>query len=594
MSENTPAGEGGRNDERHHGPPPRRERIDRTLGMPDEEVASRQRRRARYLAQIEEEKKRKQEEANENTVESSEDGTDVATDVGKSTAPQQEQDDEPFNRRRKPWETLVVGRLGENLSRIEWKDREIEQRRFIVKHHEKHSPHQVAHNKRILDRLIRERSEMEDNEENNMPQDQREKQERITRRLDTLRSTIEHSVCEDEKINIRAAIQGYESGQIQYSHEFTLIYAGHIVDQCRTYHDSSQNRRERLERYFAEHGPGWLWHEPPLAGSGIDALAMKGLCLERNHLDTYGIGNYKADLKFTIEQDKVSKGKTREHTIKKGKRKIKVQNGDASCQLETLLDSGATFPIILESDLEQLDVDLTEYPAQGVMHLNVVGGTANLKFYEMYVSVCSEEGASLVGKGDKAVWPAEPRNLGGFCPVLAQRDGAGGANKYLQRLSGMIPFDACYMSSAPSMGKLWLGEDRRDVLGTSRLPAHLRYDTDKSFLLEYPEEFESLRKTAQTPERVIFVHGFASRPDIMLTDVDVAEARGRSEIAIGQYLPPGSRTTVVPKRVLRVEPRKGDVKIVPKKDARPWQNRERGARVQQYNRKKEAEQFVKA
>ncbi|KAI2638539.1 hypothetical protein GGS21DRAFT_549024 [Xylaria nigripes] len=558
----------------HDGQREPRRRVDRSLGMSEEEHAGRERRRARFLA------RGRQDEDQHGIKEPSNDTptvqTNIATDADVMEISQDPPDVVASGQERKPWETLVVGSVGENLSNIERKNREIEQWRFIVQYHEEHSPHQLEHKRRILDRLIRERSEMEDNEENNMPEDQREKGERIASRLDTLRRTIDKSVCEDEKINIRAAIEGYESGRIPYSLNFTLIYAGHVVDTCQSYQEFCQDRSERLDRYFAEYGPGWLWHEPPLAGSGIQALAMKGTCLHRNPLDVYRIGNYKANIEFTIQMDKVSRGfsetSSAEAGNKKRKRRKKKEDADVSCQLETLLDSGATFPIILESDLAMLNVDLSRYSAQGTMKLNIVGGVAELKFYEMYVSVCSDEGTSLVGQGNKAVWPSEPRTLGGFCPVLAQMDpGKKGSNKYLQRLSGMIPFDACYISSAPTMRKLWLGEDRRDVLGTSRLPAHLRFDTDKSFALKYPKEFEALRQDARTPDRVIFVHNFPSKPGSMLTDIDVAGARGRSEMAIGHYLPPRSSRPALPTRVVRIEPRKGGVKNVPKINSRPWE-----------------------
>lgn len=44
------------------------------------------------------------------------------------------------------------------------------------------------------------------------------------------------------------------------------------------------------------------------------------------------------------------------------------------------------------------------------------------------------------------------------------------------RLSGMVPFLACYMSSAPTMNILMLGEDRNDVLGAHRMPGQMRWD----------------------------------------------------------------------------------------------------------------------
>ena len=67
---------------------------------------------------------------------------------------------------RKPWETTVIGAsLGSGLTRLQYKDRQILQRRFIIAHHEKNSPENVAHNRRILEDLIQEREAMEGDEE---------------------------------------------------------------------------------------------------------------------------------------------------------------------------------------------------------------------------------------------------------------------------------------------------------------------------------------------------------------------------------------------------------------------------------------------
>ncbi|KAI0861301.1 hypothetical protein F4860DRAFT_514075 [Xylaria cubensis] len=532
------------NDERGDGSGERSGRVVRTLGMTEDELAARERRRIRFLAQ------RQQWEEHGD---------------GKKMGAESE--------KRKPWESLVVGKLGENLSHIERKNREIEQQRFIVRYHEENSPHQVKHNRRILDRLIEDRMHMKDNEENNMPQDEREKQGRISSRLDLLRWALDSSQCDDEKINIRAAIQGYESGEIPYSCDFTLIYAGHIVDRCPTYNSFCVDRSERLDRYSANYGPGWLWQEPPLAGSGTNVLGKKGMPLERTiGAGTFGVGCYNVSQEFAVRRDRVGRGQYPLTTLTSGREATKKsRKRDASCRLETLLDSGATFPIIFESDLARLNINLSKYPAQGALALSIVGGRSKLKFYEMYVSVCSDEGESLVGRGKDVVWPEEPRTLGGFCPVLVMPDSGG------DRLSGMMPFDACYISSAPSMRRLWLGEDRRDVLGTSRLPAHLRFDSDKKFILQYPEEFEDLRREAGTPDRVLFFHEFPNKPNILLTDSDELGARGKSELAIGHYKTEQSSSgqeqarKAEPHRVLKVEPRKGGVKIIPNDDARSWE-----------------------
>ncbi|KAI0457353.1 hypothetical protein F5B21DRAFT_92101 [Xylaria acuta] len=555
-------------------------RVTRTLGMTEDEWAARERRRIRFLAlrqQWDEEQGGTKGSSN-NPPESTGGHTETTAEAGVSE-PSQPPVVEADRQKRKPWESLVVGTLGENLSHIERKNREIEQQRFIVRYHEENSPYQVEHNKRILDQLIADRNNMEDNEENNMPQDQREKEERISSRLELLRWALDGSQCDDERINIRAAIQGYESGEIPYSCDFTLIYAGHIVDRCQTYNSFCADRGERLDRYSANYGPGWLWQEPPLAGSGINVLGKKGACLERTATSSsFGVGSYYINLEFAVQRDRVSRGKSGRYpltTLTTGRKaRKKSRQRDPSCQLETLLDSGATFPIIFESDLARLNMNMNKYPAQGVLMISTVGGRSKLKFYEMYVSVCTEEGESLVGKGDEVVWPEQPRTLGGFCPVLALKDPT--VNSGGDRLSGMIPFDACYISSAPSMRRLWLGEDRRDVLGTSRLPAHLRFDSDRKFILEYPEEFEDLRRAARTPDRVMFFHEFPGKPDIMFTDSDALGARGESELVIGHYTTvPSSSGNVLSRRVdshrtLKVEPRKGGVKIVRNDEARLW------------------------
>ncbi|KAJ2986663.1 hypothetical protein NUW58_g4919 [Xylaria curta] len=505
-------------------------RVTRPFGIPKNEWTGRPRRRARFLSpkKASGEEKGDTRRAGNSMLELGDSQTEIPTEAGvpESSQPLAVVAD---NQNRKPWESLVIGNLGENLSHIERKDREIEQQRFIVRYHEEHSPSQVDHNMRILDRLCEERSEMKDNEENNMPQDQREKKERISKRLEILRWALRDSRCDDERINIRAAIRGYEN----------LLWLA-VRTPC--------------------------WGKRAFALTGTPLLRRTKLVLIASILN----------LRF----DEIKPpGESYQHNLfspfaAARKRKKKSRERDASCHLETLLDSGATFPIIFESDLARLNIDLSKYPAQGTLDVNTVGGKSKLKFYEMFVSVCTREGHSLVGPEAEAVWPEEPLALGGFCPVLIQRDpivGSGG-----QRLSGMLPFDACYLSSAPGMGRLWLGEDRRDVLGTSRLPAHLRFDSDNKFILEYPEEFEDLRRAARTPDRVIFLHEFSDTPGTFLTDSDGPGARGISQLAIGRYqtVHDSSQTKeyqkALPQRVIQIEPRKGGIKKVPKDLTRQW------------------------
>ncbi|KAI0160557.1 hypothetical protein GGR57DRAFT_499238 [Xylariaceae sp. FL1272] len=375
-------------------------------------------------------------------------------------------------------------------------------------------------------------------------------------------------------------MSGYESGQIPYTTCFTLIYGGRIVDTCPTYQSFCQDRAERLERYSVEFGAGWLWHEPPLAGAqSFDAVAMKGIALNKNlYLDRFNIGNFSVHLKFEIDRSKVSGGRPNitQHGIEKQTSSTqqpgtRYQPNDGKwCVLETLLDSGASFPIIFDVDLPKLGVDLTRYSAQGAVHIAAVGGIVKMVFYEMFVSMCNPQGESIVGKGIDAVWPTESRVLGAWVPVLCQQRGGSG-----HRLSGQVPFDVCYLSSAPTMRQIWAGEDRRDVLGAARLPAHLRFDSDKTWELKYHPEIEELRKKAQTPDRVIFFHEFPERPNTVLTDKDPSSVRGKSVLEIGRYTQVEDETSVkqivMPTNSITIEPRKmAQPPTKSKTSKRPW------------------------
>ncbi|KAI0203516.1 hypothetical protein F4808DRAFT_22269 [Astrocystis sublimbata] len=583
MAEKRSRDEFSKGDEGGNSPRGRGRRSTRALGMTDVEWASRERRRIRFQALRRQwgEGDGEGEAVGDNKV--SQGGHADTVEEAAASAPLQPPAVQAADQDKKPWESLVVGNVGENLSHIERMNREIEQQRYIVHYHESNSPDQVEHNKRILDKLISERAGMEDNEENNMPQDQREKEERISDRLEVLQWALESSQCDDERVNIMAAIQGYASGDIPFSLDFTLIYGGHIVDRCPTYGSFCADRSERLDRYFEEHGPGWLWQEPPLAGPGTRVRGKKGLCLERESTPaSYGVGNYWVSQEFAISRNKVGRpGKPvyPQTSLTVGSKTAKMspwgsqRRHDAEIQLLTLLDSGATFPIIHKSDLARLNMDLKRYPAQGVQNISTVGGNEMCRYFEMYVSVCFDEGTSLVGDGKKAVWPGEPRTLGGFYPVLIQKDPPQKATP--ERLSGMVAFEACYISSAPSMRQVWLGEDRRDVLGTSRFPAHMRFDSDKRFIIEYPEEIEDLRRGAQTPDRVVFVHESPQNHGAVLMDSD-CRGRGKSEIAVGHLGTEVDRdgktlpSKASPQQVVRIEPRKGGVKIVPQDDPRAW------------------------
>lgn len=347
---------------------------------------------------------------------------------------------------------------------------------------------------------------------------QREEQKRINDRLALLNWGLETCQCEDEEVNIRAALEGYRTNAIPYSDNYTLIYAGHIVDFCPTYRSFCVDRRERLDRYFAEFGPGWLWHEPPLSVSGDGPLAMKGACLERrNNESNFNIGHYKVNLNYEVDRSLVTRGAKAFDP--------RTDERWAQRTFSMLLDSGATFPILPVSDLAKLQVDFRWFPAQGIINIASLTSTQGHRYFEMTVSVRGPRDEEIIAEGDEAVWPDENRILGGIYPVLASLE-----DTRLNRLSGMVPFEACYISSAPTMMQLWLGEDRRDVLGSSRMPAHLRFDSETDIQVQVPENLDNLRFRQNTPDRVTFEH-FLDGDKELFIDIDLPK-KGKSQLMV--------------------------------------------------------------
>jgi len=86
----------------------------------------------------------------------------------------------------------------------------------------------------------------------------------VKERISSLLKGLETSKNAEEKTNIQGAIDAYRSGQIGYSKQYTLIWAGKVVDVADTYADFAVGRNERLDRYEKEYGPHWLWFESPL------------------------------------------------------------------------------------------------------------------------------------------------------------------------------------------------------------------------------------------------------------------------------------------------------------------------------------------
>ncbi|OTB00731.1 hypothetical protein M426DRAFT_15216 [Hypoxylon sp. CI-4A] len=502
-----------------------RRRRRRRQRMPEDELRARRQRRSRFHGQAsardqdqqhEDEEKKNAEATGSGTQES------TAEEVLSASEPAPMETEAP--RERKPWETLIIDDLGENLSFIEEKNREIERHQYIVNYYKEHSPDQVAHNQRILD------------------QNQREEKNRVGERLEMLDWALDTCQCEAEEVNIRAAIQGYQSGDIPYSQNYTLIYGGHIVDSCPTYQSFCEDRQERLDQYFAAFGPGWLWHEPPLSETGPGPMANKSLCLNRQrNRYNYNIGYYAVAMEFSLDQSKVCR--LSPESFRSARDSERPFESGYKVRLRTILDSGATYPVIPYHDLKYLDIDMRRYASQGITSLSSVTDISLFRFFEMNVSVIKDRDEhgqlvktgngyeQLVGGSDQATWPGEPRRIGAMVPVCLDHNKVNQSN-VSDRLSGMLPFDACYISSVPTAGKMWLGEDRRDVLGASRMPPHRRFDTEKTLRVEIPSEFERARLETKTPDQVLFIHNLPGPGRPALMDADWPSVRGKSELSI--------------------------------------------------------------
>jgi hypothetical protein len=111
-------------------------------------------------------------------------------------------------------------------------------------------------------------------------------------------------------------------------------------------------------------------------------------------------------------------------------------------------------------------------------------GEKVVRVFELFVCVLDKDGKQLVDKNDP-VYPHAPYYLGSMCPVAeiegeVQYDEQG--RQICLRLSGMLPFAACYVASAPTRDGIHLGEDRNDVLGSHKMPGQKKWSLEEPTL----------------------------------------------------------------------------------------------------------------
>ena len=114
----------------------------------------------------------------------------------------------------------------------------------------------------------------------------------VLERVKDLKEALASSEFEPEQVNIKAAINAYESGRIGYTRKYTLIWAGQVVDTAATYGEFSVDRKERLNRYAEKYGAHWLWWESPLDIHPNDQFQAKGCQVIPRRPEPGGLGHF--------------------------------------------------------------------------------------------------------------------------------------------------------------------------------------------------------------------------------------------------------------------------------------------------------------
>lgn len=417
------------------------------------------------------------------------------------------------------------------------------------------------------------------------------KEERVNSRLAVLEETLAQSTepeCEPMRTNISAAIQGYQEGTIGCSSTYTLIFAGHIVDtSCRTWAEFTVDRKGRLDGYFEQHGPGHLWWEPPLAGGKDRVNAKKALILDvTKHIEP--------DVQFRDDQchfripmcfrketaltcrmggtqgrdSKIGYGGPSKPSPKKRKW-VWADDGESDAEVlkrvrasatytywspifpentargaalskigpvttaagvstttgqthffEMLLDSGCETPILYHADFLALGFTNADMNAATVATIHLANGRkSNLKIFELLGGVRLSEDAFH----DHDLFPT--------CVIKLEARLKPPAGYSGERLSGILPFLAYYMSFAPGMDKAHLGNERGDVLGMQRIPGGLRYDPFVKPQLGEPRETFLKKLQARNPSKIVFEHQRVSGGRTLMEE-EVESEGGTSRITL--------------------------------------------------------------
>ncbi|KZL86436.1 hypothetical protein CI238_02581 [Colletotrichum incanum] len=241
-----------------------------------------------------------------------------------------------------------------------------------------------------------------------------------------------------------------------------------------------------------------------------------------------------------------------------------------------LLDSGATLPLIYDRDARALGIRRNTYAA--VSRINVETATDQMAtwLYEMQVSVVDTQTCEPLVSSTSPVWPTEEHALGGVTLVMTRPsprlDGVasfsspcGGMNAVAKtvdgkttfleeaknlidsaegrdygRLSGLLPFKVCYVQATPGLRTMWMGEDRRDVLGAQRMPGQMRWAPGTGRVCDpgHPRDLWKAvcKEDNGRPALLRMAHGETALSDgeqgARMVDVEEKDWKGRSEVLI--------------------------------------------------------------
>ncbi|KAK7459782.1 hypothetical protein Landi51_00031 [Colletotrichum acutatum] len=244
----------------------------------------------------------------------------------------------------------------------------------------------------------------------------------------------------------------------------------------------------------------------------------------------------------------------------------------------TLLDSGATLPMLYNRDARALGIERGFYAAVSRISVETASDTVATWLYEMEVAVVDTVTCEPLVSASSPVWPAEEPMLGGITLVMVHgspKAGSGsfaspgggmdavakttaeGGTTFLEkatslvdiaegrdygRLSGLLPFKVCYVQSTPGLRTIWMGEDRRDVLGAHRMPGQMRWapGTGKVCDPGHPREVwkticrDDDRRPAvlrMEHEEAVVISGYGEK-GTSLVDVEEKGWKGRSEVTV--------------------------------------------------------------